>query len=606
MTPPPAPVVEEVDDDDFVPPRLLPRWQMNGQHTPGGDMLLARTNVLLASGAHVYADEERWRLCCVPPASRSSVTGECLWTFAPERMLSACPPDDARYRIMMELVETEEAYGESMGLVASTLIAPLQRPDVAILPAMLIAKIFSSTDRIASVSRAISSSLRPQLAGSAYEPETAPLGAVLLACLRSQDGLLGGAKFADAHVQYVNNFEQSQRALDAAEKAHPEWRSFLKHWHLLLPAVGKGSVQLSDLLIRPVQRVPRLKLLLEQLVKETPPDHPDRAASERALEELSKIASAVNEAIRRREAVEAVFTMQQKDFPTGTELVRPGRYLVRRLDETSVGWPPIASGGGGKANGGKPKHSKLIQLTLVLFSDALLLCERSTLPGASKLGVFHWFLPTGAQGGRPGEATGTLHVTRAGSETLTFVVPEAEQEAWLESLQHVSAAIQSGGTGVPLDRAASSMASPRPLPRLSSFAPSRSLSRSKAEHKQAQAEHAADHAAASAAGAGKGTGVLAGWLRKKGGGGADGEKRNWAKGGRRSWKKRWVVVTNSMFRRPSIHTAPTSRLLPPPGAPPFPCMVHVPLTCSSVTCSSVGARISSVSSIHQLVCRRQV
>ena len=41
--------------------------------------------------------------------------------------------------------------------------------------------------------------------------------------------------------------------------------------------------------------------------------------------------------------------------------------------------------------------------------------------------------------------------------------------------------------------------------------------------------------------------LLAGWLQKKGGGGADGEKRNWAKGGRRNWKWRWVVVTSSQF-----------------------------------------------------------
>ena len=42
--------------------------------------------------------------------------------------------------------------------------------------------------------------------------------------------------------------------------------------------------------------------------------------------------------------------------------------------------------------------------------------------------------------------------------------------------------------------------------------------------------------------------LLAGWLQKKGGGGADGEKRNWAKGGRRNWKWRWVVVTSSQAR----------------------------------------------------------
>jgi len=45
----------------------------------------------------------------------------------------------------------------------------------------------------------------------------------------------------------------------------------------------------------------------------------------------------------------------------------------------------------------------------------------------------------------------------------------------------------------------------------------------------------------------QGTIVLEGWLSKKGGGGADGSMRNWAKGGRRNWKRRWVVLTDKQF-----------------------------------------------------------
>ena len=44
-----------------------------------------------------------------------------------------------------------------------------------------------------------------------------------------------------------------------------------------------------------MQRVPRFKLLLEQLLQATPQGHPDRAATETALSEFAKLASAVNE-----------------------------------------------------------------------------------------------------------------------------------------------------------------------------------------------------------------------------------------------------------------------------------------------------------------------
>ena len=109
--------------------------------------------------------------------------------------------------VALELVETEEAYGASMHLLASTLVAPLQRADVTILPAPLVTKIFSSTTRIADVSRDLSAALRPVLKPGAYNAADAPVGAVLLSSLRSQGGLLSGSRFAEAHVQYVNNFE---------------------------------------------------------------------------------------------------------------------------------------------------------------------------------------------------------------------------------------------------------------------------------------------------------------------------------------------------------------------------------------------------------------
>ena len=256
---------------------------MAAAHQPAGEVLLARPNVRLAAGAIVSATDEPWRLCCVEPASRVSTAVECVWTLVPQRLLTALPPDDARYRIARELVETEEAYGNAMALLADTLLAPLQRPGVGVLPGPLLAKIFSSTPRIAAVSRALSGAMRLRLAPHAYVAERAPLGATLLRCVRAHGGLLGGSAFADAHVQYINNFEQSQRALEAAGRQFPEWTAFVRHWHLLLPACGHGDAQLADLMIRPVQRIPRLRLLLEQLVGATPAHHPDRPATEQAL-----------------------------------------------------------------------------------------------------------------------------------------------------------------------------------------------------------------------------------------------------------------------------------------------------------------------------------
>jgi hypothetical protein len=58
---------------------------------------------------------------------------------------------------------------------------------------------------------------------------------------------------------------------------------------------------LESLLILPVQRIPRYRLLLEQLMKFTPESHPDYTVVKHALDKICALASYNNEAIRARE-----------------------------------------------------------------------------------------------------------------------------------------------------------------------------------------------------------------------------------------------------------------------------------------------------------------
>jgi hypothetical protein len=60
---------------------------------------------------------------------------------------------------------------------------------------------------------------------------------------------------------------------------------------LLRPVVCRGrckNMDLVSLLVTPIQRVPRYRLLLEELVKVTPPFHKDRPALQKALSAVSQ------------------------------------------------------------------------------------------------------------------------------------------------------------------------------------------------------------------------------------------------------------------------------------------------------------------------------
>lgn len=73
---------------------------------------------------------------------------------------------------------------------------------------------------------------------------------------------------------------------------------------------------LESLLILPVQRIPRYRLLLEQLLKYTPDNHPDFPVVKEAMEKICNLAMYNNEAIRARENKNKIMSVMMQMEPT--------------------------------------------------------------------------------------------------------------------------------------------------------------------------------------------------------------------------------------------------------------------------------------------------
>ena len=301
-----------------------------------------------------------------PPAASSS--GSSAAPSTPTLAHAVRDDADGRYRVALELMQTEESYGAAVRLVKNTLMAPLSQ--AAILPAPVITKVFSCCDRISELSDEIHEQLKARL--RAWDTARTIVSDVFTHQMESA-GIFGSSRLADLYVQYVNNFEQSQRTLRSIDDV-TEWGYFQKHWKLLTVATGCGDHTIASLLIQPVQRIPRYKLLLEQLLKATPEAHPDHAPTQAALEMVSAVAHKVNTAIKRREAVEAVYELQSEFV--GGELVRPGRYLVKRVDD-------VKSRLTVSATEKTDERSKQLTLTLVAFSGSHSLC--TLVPACTQL-----------------------------------------------------------------------------------------------------------------------------------------------------------------------------------------------------------------------------
>ena len=92
-----------------------------------------------------------------------------------------------------------------------------------------------------------------------------------------------------------------------------------------------GGSGIESLLIGPVQRLPRYRLLLTELLKFTPSDHEEFDAVTKSLAKISELASDNNEAIRNRENKEKMMEiMMSIDSRTRINLLDdPCRCLLR-------------------------------------------------------------------------------------------------------------------------------------------------------------------------------------------------------------------------------------------------------------------------------------
>lgn len=83
-------------------------------------------------------------------------------------------------------------------------------------------------------------------------------------------------------------------------------------------------------LIMPIQRIPRYRLLIQELLSATPEDHPDYKELSEALNKLKSVADDVNVAIVEQENRDRMLRIAKKfqDYKE-LEIVKPGRRFVR-------------------------------------------------------------------------------------------------------------------------------------------------------------------------------------------------------------------------------------------------------------------------------------
>ncbi|CAM9520972.1 unnamed protein product, partial [Lampetra fluviatilis] len=253
---------------------------------------------------------------------------------------------DMRKHVMMNLLDTERSYVESLRTLVQGYLGPLKQAESAGLcdPALVDDMFFQIPEILEHHERFLE-----QLTGCVqcwHERQT--VGDIIIESF-SKDIL------ANSYSAYIDNFLNAKDAVRLAKEAKPAFNRFLEQ----CMRENKEKQALADLMIKPVQRIPRYELLIKDLLKHTPEEHPDHSSLTVAQRDVRLLAERINQGKRDAEEAERAARVLQEveaHIEGATELVAPLRKFLKQEMVVEV-----------KGAGGKKDRS------LFLFTD-LLLC----------------------------------------------------------------------------------------------------------------------------------------------------------------------------------------------------------------------------------------
>uniref|UniRef100_A0A8C2HJQ4 Epithelial cell transforming 2 n=1 Tax=Cyprinus carpio TaxID=7962 RepID=A0A8C2HJQ4_CYPCA len=262
----------------------------------------------------------------------------------PKSSTPALPKQSARWQVSKELYQTESNYVDILATVLQLFKYPLEKEGQVggpILAQEEIKTIFGSIPDIYDVHTRIKADLEELVMNWSEEKS---VGDIILKY---------SGELVKAYPPFVNFFEMSKETIVRCERQKPRFHAFLKI-NQSKPECGRQT--LVELLIRPVQRLPSVALLLNDIKKHTSDENPDKVTLEKAIESLKEVMTHINEDKRKTEGQKQIFDVVYEVDGCPANLLSSHRSLVHRVETIALGDKPCDRG----------EH-----VTLFLFNDCL-------------------------------------------------------------------------------------------------------------------------------------------------------------------------------------------------------------------------------------------
>ena len=198
-----------------------------------------------------------------------------------------------RYLKVKEMVDTEETYLKALDLGWNYFLNPLQtmiKVGDPIINQEGIDVIFSTLEQIRKNNKELLTMLKARL--NTWHVDQL-VGDVF-------NDALTNKKLLQPHVDFIQAYSKSTEGRMRLTKEIGAFSQLLAVIRMLPPMEGRS---LEDILINPIQRIPRYILLLNDMLKHTPEHHPDFQNLQTAASAFQNFATFINENNRRAETM---------------------------------------------------------------------------------------------------------------------------------------------------------------------------------------------------------------------------------------------------------------------------------------------------------------
>ncbi|KAJ3989615.1 hypothetical protein F5890DRAFT_1400587 [Lentinula detonsa] len=264
-----------------------------------------------------------------------------------------------------ELVTTERSYVKKLQILKKDYADPLRNfarsKSTAIISKYEATTLFGNIDSLLPVNEAFLTDLEKMIAPNGYRA-VGGIGDVALRHFRESKGF-------EQYKQYYVKREEAQRFIEQEmEKRSSPFEDYIERVKYQSTDM-KNRIGLRELLMEPVQRIPRYTLLFRLMIKHMPLGDPQRAKLEEADEIASKIALAEADEQTKRAAIVYCLIATIDGFPPN--MFSNSRRFIDCIDvEDILLEAPTSSSASSTSLVGS------LHCTLFLFDDKLLIVKR--------------------------------------------------------------------------------------------------------------------------------------------------------------------------------------------------------------------------------------